>query len=804
MEDRYEIRGKIGQGGLGAVYRAYDSRMHREVAIKRITSSEDDSELMEESTRQLIKEAGALASLQHPHIVTVYDVGSDEDGPYVVMELISGKTLDEIVEGAPLMWQDFRELALQTQEALIAAQELQLIHRDIKPGNVMLTWLPSGKFQIKIVDFGLAMLTAKPSLPTLDETDSVFGSVFFMAPEQFERVHIDARADMYAMGCVYYHALTGIHPFNGETGAQVMAAHLQHKVTPLQDVRANLPLWVCDWIMWHINRQPEDRPESARDSLQVFLQNDKMQDPPMSTGTPATSGETPKRPRLIIPGSVVEKAPAAPVVAVPEKVTTDDPVKTQTAPQPLTPPDGFKPSVHTSPGIAPQESPPAIAVVPTPVPASPVKAATGGLISAKAAPVVGSPAVKQQIGTQPRTAATTPGSQITLGGAPVKKKSMDNSMKVTIAVVLGIAALLLGYYLLKQSGKNTQAKIYNAMIAEAAKPDASEVLVNASKLKLLLDTTISLSANEQRTTVYKALILAKATDATNVDLVIAEFATQRPMISDIRKALISQVIGQRKNPSTVPTLMAYAKSTDDTSAATAALKAVSNMADDSHFQQLLDFIQSSTNPSMRQAAEEAVVVIIKKSSNRAQLGSTLTTAYKSSTNEAARHSMLRLLGRTGDKSALDIVTQLLATNEIKEQIAALLALAAWGDESAFPVLMDFLSKTTDLSLRERAFDSTFKFITRTDLERDTSTRGNQWKALAAEAKLQMEQDKIVRELALNEKDEWVIPLVEKYVNESEYDRVIDLSERALDRLRERARLKAVDEGTAEPKKAQDE
>ena len=101
MEDRYEIRGKIGQGGLGAVYRGYDTRMSREVAIKRISVSAGDPELLEESTRQLIKEAGALASLQHPNIVTVYDVGADEDGPYVVMELITGKTLDELIELHP-------------------------------------------------------------------------------------------------------------------------------------------------------------------------------------------------------------------------------------------------------------------------------------------------------------------------------------------------------------------------------------------------------------------------------------------------------------------------------------------------------------------------------------------------------------------------------------------------------------------------------------------------------------------------------------------------------------------------------
>ena len=142
-------------------------------------------------------------------------MGSDEDGPYVVMELISGKTLDELIERAPLTWPDFRELAMQTQEALIAAQERNLIHSDLKPSNLMLTWLPSGKFQIKIVDFGLATLAQSQTKQDMESIEAVFGSIFFMPPEQFERAPLDARSDMYSMGCVYYQALTGIYPFDG-------------------------------------------------------------------------------------------------------------------------------------------------------------------------------------------------------------------------------------------------------------------------------------------------------------------------------------------------------------------------------------------------------------------------------------------------------------------------------------------------------------------------------------------------------------------------------------------------------------
>ena len=336
MEERYEIRGKIGQGGLGAVYRAHDKILNREVAIKRILP-EDSGHPESEAAMQLTKEAGALSALQHPHIVTIYDVGIDKDGPFVVMELLHGKTVDDVVEKAVFTWNDFREFAMQTQEALIAAQDLDLVHRDLKPSNIMLTWLPSGKFQVKIVDFGLAKFTPKPSLQTIDQKDSIFGSIFFMAPEQFERVELDARTDLYAMGCVYYYALTGVHPFNGETGPQVMCAHLDHRVFPLHEIRPDLPRWVSDWIMWHINRQPEHRPSKARESLALFLQNVQLGDQAPAAETPAPA----RKPILLTPGApvpAVQQTPPPPLTSL-----------LKTAPQPIMPPENFgRASVHTS------------------------------------------------------------------------------------------------------------------------------------------------------------------------------------------------------------------------------------------------------------------------------------------------------------------------------------------------------------------------------------------------------------------------------------------------------------------------
>ena len=272
-EERYEIRGKIGQGGVGAVYRAYDRNLNREVAIKRVLTEEgfDPNNQEDEATKALLKEAVALCSVQHPHIVTVYDAGVDDDGPFVVMELLSGRTLDEMVERGTMTWPDFRETAVQCLEALIAAQELDLVHRDIKPSNVMVTWLPSGKFQVKLVDFGLAKFSSAPSLQTIDHGDAVFGSIHFMAPEQFERVPLDQRTDMYSLGCVFFFCLAGQYPFDGETAPLVMAAHLQNDFHKLKEYRPDLPDWVCQWVEWHIALSPDERPRDAREALERFL-----------------------------------------------------------------------------------------------------------------------------------------------------------------------------------------------------------------------------------------------------------------------------------------------------------------------------------------------------------------------------------------------------------------------------------------------------------------------------------------------------------------------------------------------------
>ncbi len=796
MEERYEIREQIGKGGLGAVYKAFDSRMNREVAIKRIPLDSTAPDMKEEAARQLIKDAGALASLQHPNIVTIYDVGIDGDVPYVVMELLSGRSLDELIEGAPLTWSDFKELVLQTQEALIATHELNLTHSDIKPSNLLMTWLPSGKFQIKIVDFGLTTLTQGHSQGANHEIELVFGSMFFMPPEQFEGKQLDARSDLYSMGCVYYQALTGICPFVGANAQEVIEAHLHHKLIPLQDVRADIPLWACDWVMWQINLQPEDRPESARESLSLFLQNNQFPNPELSLGD-TSSQSSANAPRLLVPVSdTVEVAnttsapassqapinkPSAPALTIEKQPTATsvsatpapkapapavkEVVKTATAAQALTPPEGSKTSVYASAQV--------------PKPAQALASPSGQLTASTTA--------KAQPPQKPLTVQ------------PLEKPKISNSSKTAIAAILGVIIALFGWYLFDQNSKNRQTKIYNEMISYAAKGDAAELPVDAKKLDQLLNAATNTGVVEARQTVYKALFLAKATDNTDIDQRIAEFATTTDMLPDVREVLIRDVLRKRNNPDVVPYLINYAAThKNDPRFALAALQAIRPMVGNDQLDSLFDLILTTEHDEIRKVVEEILADLIKKAPNTSAIASRLVTLYKESTNDDVRYSMLRLMGRRGGDEAVALVKSSLDSAETKNQIAAIIALGSWNDVSVFPLLTEFIAKTDQVDLRSRAFDAALRLLSSPAATSDANAYQKNWIQLSKAAKTSEEQIKIIRGLA-NNQEEWAEKLIEPY-QDSEDDKTADLAIRMMARIKEVRKIKT-NTGT-NPKTAQ--
>lgn len=176
LDSRSEIQTLLGSGGAGKVYKAWDKSLRRFVAIKRFGSEFSPASTSDE---QAWREAMTLASMQHPNILTVFDFGVDELGPYVIMEFLEGQTLDKFIgQHGPMHQKDFRDLARQTLEALIAAHQIGLIHRDLKPQNIMVMQLASGAAQYKILDFGLAKIMQEPRAQTMIADHSILGSIF--------------------------------------------------------------------------------------------------------------------------------------------------------------------------------------------------------------------------------------------------------------------------------------------------------------------------------------------------------------------------------------------------------------------------------------------------------------------------------------------------------------------------------------------------------------------------------------------------------------------------------------------------
>lgn len=268
-QNRYEIMEKIGSGGYSTVYKCLDTHLNRILALKRLhnTISSGDS-----LARQMWAEAMMLAEVHHPNIVTVFDAGIDERGPYVVTEWLDGDDLLRMVERRPFDRVGFEDCVCQTMEALVAAHHVHLLHRDLKPQNIIAVRMPSGNLHYKVLDFGLSTFIWKSIKPADENNYSIYGSINYVPPEQLLRESTDERTDLYAMGCIYYYLLAGRHAYEGDTADEIAAAHLHHWVRPLYEVRPDIPGPMGQWVMDLMARKPERRPASALAAYDRFLQ----------------------------------------------------------------------------------------------------------------------------------------------------------------------------------------------------------------------------------------------------------------------------------------------------------------------------------------------------------------------------------------------------------------------------------------------------------------------------------------------------------------------------------------------------
>ena len=305
----YEIVAPAGAGGMGVVYKARDTRLDRTVAVKVLPASLAADPLFRE---RFDREARTISSLNHPHICTLYDVGIEASGSYLVMEYLEGETLADRLAKGPLPLAQTLDIGLQIGDALDKAHKRGIIHRDLKPGNVMLT-----KAGAKLLDFGLAKVgagsgdgpqasagpTVTASAP-LTSQGTLLGTFQYMAPEQLEGREADTRTDIWAFGCVLYEMTTGARAFEGKSQASLIAAILEREPRSIADLQPMTPPALDRIVRTCLAKNPDDRFQSAHD---VWLELKWIAEGPSTAGVNAPAEARRQRPdwALLLFGAVV-------------------------------------------------------------------------------------------------------------------------------------------------------------------------------------------------------------------------------------------------------------------------------------------------------------------------------------------------------------------------------------------------------------------------------------------------------------------------------------------------------------------
>jgi eukaryotic-like serine/threonine-protein kinase len=285
---RYELDGVVGRGGMAEVYRARDIRLDRVVAVK--TLRED---LARDQTFQarFRREAQSAASLNHPSIVAVYDTGEDSTSatshiPYIVMEYVDGRTLRDLLRDDRRL---LPERALEITEGVLRALDYShrngIVHRDIKPGNVMLT--RSG--QVKVMDFGIARAVSDAQA-TMTQTAQVIGTAQYLSPEQARGERVDARSDLYSAGCLLYELLTGRPPFLGDSPVAIAYQHVRENPIPPSQLDHEVPAWADSIVLRAMAKDPRDRYQSAAE-MRADIQR-ALSGMPVAAPRTATYGAT--------------------------------------------------------------------------------------------------------------------------------------------------------------------------------------------------------------------------------------------------------------------------------------------------------------------------------------------------------------------------------------------------------------------------------------------------------------------------------------------------------------------------------
>ncbi len=295
---QFRITAKLGEGGMGEVYRAEDLRLEREVAIKVLPEEfARDAERLERFAR----EAKAVAALSHPNILAIYDFGNEDGVVFAVIELLEGETLRDRLASRAIPARKAIDYGAQIARGLAAAHEKGIVHRDLKPENIFLT--PTG--QVKILDFGLAKMDLSTDGQTLTygpgtAPGTVLGTVGYMSPEQVRGVEVDTRSDIFSFGCVLYEMIAGKAPFRGESAVEAMSAILKEEPAELESSSGVLSPGIDRLVRHCLEKEPAERFQSARD---LAFDLDALKQPSsISSVTSSSSQGLPRRRRAVLAG----------------------------------------------------------------------------------------------------------------------------------------------------------------------------------------------------------------------------------------------------------------------------------------------------------------------------------------------------------------------------------------------------------------------------------------------------------------------------------------------------------------------
>ncbi len=270
----YELLDKLGEGGMGAIWQARDTRLNRIVAIKTLRA---DKVADSQRKRRFVQEAQSASALNHPNIVTIHDIASDKGLDFIVMELVRGKTIDQLISRRGMRLNDLLSYAIQTADALSKAHAAGIIHHDLKPGNIMVT----EEGRVKVLDFGLAKLT-EPATPTEDDENrtltpptvdgAIVGTISYMSPEQAEGKRVDARSDIFSFGAVLYEMAAGARAFHGGSKLSTLSAILRENPKPPSEWAAGVPRDLDKIVARCLRKDPARRYQTMTD-LKLALED---------------------------------------------------------------------------------------------------------------------------------------------------------------------------------------------------------------------------------------------------------------------------------------------------------------------------------------------------------------------------------------------------------------------------------------------------------------------------------------------------------------------------------------------------